>query len=977
MAIIYSYPESANILGTDLVVGTTTKLVDNKPRNQTKNFSMINISNYIIGNIPRGTLTTSNDQNITLTLGGFPEDSLFKDVSISVGWSGLLQDNRIASSAYWNSKQDALIGNGLVKSVNGTISYITDSSINWNNAYDAKINSASVTGGATKTLTLNKQDGSTITASWEDESGLDGVGFVKANGTAISYDNSTYVPTTRTITINGVSQDLSSNRSWTVNSAAVWGSITGTLSSQTDLQNALNNKQDKINGTGIVYSSNGLISYITNNSSDWNTAYSDKINSASVTGTTTKTLTLNQQDGGTITASWNDDGGNISLTTNGTSGPATLSNNILNIPNYTTTGGTIAWGDITGTLSNQTDLQSALSLLVPYSGATANVNLGNYTISSGKSLVGSEANFTRFPNALSVVSNIPAPAQHNESLYIGLMGEAASIGATWASGIYGAGYTNANGFGRGTGVTGEGHVASSTDMGVAVGVRGYATDVHTGNYNIGLYGDAENGDPGLTYGGNVALFLANGNIVTSSAANKNWFLGGDLTFNGQGVIKTIRATNGAKFDFGGTSSQIIGADGSIISPGTGISISGGVISSTVVGGVTSFNTRTGAITLTSGDVTTALGYTPANDTNVVHKTGDETITGTKTFNNNGVAIGIDSNNNNVGTGIRSNNANVGDGIQSNNSGNGTGISSRNTLGGVGIYAGNASNGIGLLLNNGANGIGANFENSGNGIGIRSVNALNGTGAILYNTSNGRNLVLDNSTTASGMPFTISKNNIDKLTINDNGEVTGNKFIKTGGTSADFLLANGTTTQTPITLTTTGSTGNATLVGTTLNVPNYGAAMVAPYDYLNMPADTLVVVSSNVEYVTYAYKWTAIGNYYVPVWNWDIDWANMPYDYATAVAQTEVWTVKYYSPTNIQINDFTCLGLQLQGSPGSYGSVTPTLESGYGGLTDNYDYIIDRITFRPSSGNADYYILKFVVPSYFKLTFAGIVPYYTD
>lgn len=34
---------------------------------------------------------------------------------------------------------------------------------------------------------------------------------------------------------------------------------------------------------------------------------------------------------------------------------------------------------------------------------------------------------------------------------------------------------------------------------------------------------------------------------------------------------------------------------------------------TIVGGVSSFNTRTGAITLTSGDVTTALGYTPVTN----------------------------------------------------------------------------------------------------------------------------------------------------------------------------------------------------------------------------------------------------------------------------------------------------------------------------------------------------------------------------
>jgi hypothetical protein len=38
----------------------------------------------------------------------------------------------------------------------------------------------------------------------------------------------------------------------------------------------------------------------------WNTAYNDSIVSAAVTGVQTKTLTLNQQDGGTVTASWTD-----------------------------------------------------------------------------------------------------------------------------------------------------------------------------------------------------------------------------------------------------------------------------------------------------------------------------------------------------------------------------------------------------------------------------------------------------------------------------------------------------------------------------------------------------------------------------------------------------------------------------------------------------------------------------------------------
>lgn len=42
------------------------------------------------------------------------------------------------------------------------------------------------------------------------------------------------------------------------------------------------------------------------------------------------------------------------------------------------------WGDITGTLSNQTDLQNALDAKVPYTGATANVDLGEYELKAGQ-----------------------------------------------------------------------------------------------------------------------------------------------------------------------------------------------------------------------------------------------------------------------------------------------------------------------------------------------------------------------------------------------------------------------------------------------------------------------------------------------------------------------------------------------------------------------------------------------------------------
>jgi Chaperone of endosialidase len=74
-------------------------------------------------------------------------------------------------------------------------------------------------------------------------------------------------------------------------------------------------------------------------------------------------------------------------------------------------------------------------------------------------------------------------------------------------------------------------------------------------------------------------------------------------------------TVGSIIKSGGTSSQILMADGSVVTAGTGITISGGTISASGSAGVSSFNTRTGAVTLSSSDVTTALGFTPYNSTN--------------------------------------------------------------------------------------------------------------------------------------------------------------------------------------------------------------------------------------------------------------------------------------------------------------------------------------------------------------------------
>ena len=109
------------------------------------------------------------------------------------------------------------------------------------------------------------------------------------------------VPTSRTLTINGVGYDLSADRSWTINSM-VYPSAGIAVS------------------TGTAW---GIS--ITDNSTNWNTAYTNRI---------------------------------TSLTTTGTSGAATLISNVLNIPNY----------------------GSALSGYLPLTGGTLT---GTLTISSG------------------------------------------------------------------------------------------------------------------------------------------------------------------------------------------------------------------------------------------------------------------------------------------------------------------------------------------------------------------------------------------------------------------------------------------------------------------------------------------------------------------------------------------------------------------------------------------------------------------
>jgi hypothetical protein len=122
--------------------------------------------------------------------------------------------------------------------------------------------------------------------------------------------------------------------------------------------------------------------------SNWNTAYNDRISSATVTGTTTKTLTLTQGDGGTVTASWTDydtDNDAQQLTYNPGANQLSISNgNSIELTGLATEEFVTGQGYITGSY-------------LPLSGGTLSgavvVNLGNVSSDTVAFKVGGPGNY--------------------------------------------------------------------------------------------------------------------------------------------------------------------------------------------------------------------------------------------------------------------------------------------------------------------------------------------------------------------------------------------------------------------------------------------------------------------------------------------------------------------------------------------------------------------------------------------------------
>jgi hypothetical protein len=264
--------------------------------------------------------------------------------------------------------------------------------------------------------------------------------------------------------------------------------------------------------------------------------------------------------------------------------------------------GTVSGISLTGTVtsSGSLTLGGTLDLSSPPAIGGTTPNTGRFTTG----LVGANANFTDFPNAQFIGSQANTGSAHVYNIGVAGEGVATDVGGggQWGVGVYGTGATA--GATRGIGIVGDGHVSNTADTAAAIGVRGYATQTHSGGQNIGLYAQATGG------ASNYALFMASGNIY--SAISQTWAVDDNSTSalsidaTGKAGILKIITTDGAEGISTSGKIDIANAIGLGSSPSYGLT--GQVLTSAGAGSTPTWTTPTSYATVTDDTTTNATRY---------------------------------------------------------------------------------------------------------------------------------------------------------------------------------------------------------------------------------------------------------------------------------------------------------------------------------------------------------------------------------
>jgi hypothetical protein len=268
------------------------------------------------------------------SLADFPESS-GGGGSVSYYLNGSVDQGTIGGVAYKELNKVPILGAGTDFTINADgyiASFITDAGDpnlleipggNWN--FETYFSSSSSGGTPTFYVELYKYDGTTFTLI---ASSVTSPEFIAFGTTLTPYFSTLAVPTTtlaltdrlavryyvthsgRTITLHTENNHLCQIITTFTTGLTALNGLTAQVqnfavgTTGTDFNIASAVSTHTFNLPTASATNRGALS-----SADWalfTQAYNDKINSAAVTGTTTKTLTLTQQDGGTITASWSD-----------------------------------------------------------------------------------------------------------------------------------------------------------------------------------------------------------------------------------------------------------------------------------------------------------------------------------------------------------------------------------------------------------------------------------------------------------------------------------------------------------------------------------------------------------------------------------------------------------------------------------------------------------------------------------------------
>ena len=375
--------------------------------------STLNIPIYGSGSSGSGSVTDVSVVTANGLAGTVANSTTTPAITLSTTVTGVLKGDgtSISAATAGTDYQAALTGTGLVLSTGGTISYVTNNSTNWNTAYTNRITSLTTTGSSgAATLISNVLNIPNYTAA--------GLGAIA---------------TTRTISTTTPLQgggDLSADRTLSILQAT--STQDGYLSSANWV--TFNSKQNALSGTGIVKSTAGTISYLTDNSSNWDTAFGwgNHASAGYLLSSTAATTYTPQSRTLTINGTTYDLSANRSWTvTTGANSLDALSDVVIS--------GSLAYGDILQyTTSNQWENVplSALTSVGAANGlsfSTGNVILGgtldlNTTINTYKSSTASQYSiaftsgstaFTSPGTAPFVITDTSANVTGKAALYVG------------------------------------------------------------------------------------------------------------------------------------------------------------------------------------------------------------------------------------------------------------------------------------------------------------------------------------------------------------------------------------------------------------------------------------------------------------------------------------------------------------------------------------------------------------------------------